>query len=199
MRSRLTTLVVAVAFALVGLTVPPAVTATGPTLTQPIAKMRDATSCQPKAALRSARGVVLLVHGTGEKASETWSWSYQPALRADGFATCTVQLPDHGLGDLTVAAEYVVMAIRKTARRAGGPIAVVGHSQGGALPVWAVKFWPGLADKVTDVVSGRAPATSPPCATPRSPAARRSPPSRHSTTRSCGRSPTRHGSTRRAT
>ena len=156
MRARLVALVALVASAtivLVGLTAPPAVTAGGPELDQPIAALRDATTCQPKEALRSARGVVLLVHGTGEKSAETWSWSYQPALRADGFATCTVQLPDHGLGDLTVAAEYVVVAIRKAARLAGGPIAVVGHSQGGALPVWALKFWPDLGAKVTDVVS----------------------------------------------
>jgi hypothetical protein len=116
-----------------------------------------ATTCQPRAELRAARGVVLLVHGTGETKEETWSWSYEPALRADGFATCAVQLPDHGLGDLTVAADYVLAAIRKASRLAGAPVAVVGYSQGGALPVWAVKFWPGLADKVTDVVSLGAP------------------------------------------
>lgn len=112
-----------------------------------------ATTCQPRAELDAARGVVLLVHGTGEEKSESWSWSYEPALRAAGFATCSVQLPDHGLGDFDVAAEYTVAAIRKAARLAGRPIAVIGHSQGGALPVWAVKFFPDLDDKVTDVVS----------------------------------------------
>ncbi|MDP2775880.1 MAG: hypothetical protein Q8O61_20165 [Nocardioides sp.] len=44
-------------------------------------------------------------------------------------------------------------AIRKANRVSGRRIAVVGHSQGGALPVWAVKFWPGVAGRVTDVVS----------------------------------------------
>ena len=96
---------------------------------------------------------MLLVHGTGEKKEETWSWSYEPALKADGFATCSVQLPDHGLGDFDVAAQYVVVAIRKASRLSRGRIAVVGHSQGGALPVWALKFWPDLPAKVTDVVS----------------------------------------------
>ncbi|GAA1140608.1 lipase [Nocardioides aquiterrae] len=115
--------------------------------------LRAATSCPPRAELRAARGVVLLVAGTGSTPDETWSWSYEPALRADGFATCTVELPDHALGSFTEAAPYVVAAIRTAARRAGGPIAVVGHSQGGALPVWAVKYWPGLAGRVTDVVS----------------------------------------------
>jgi triacylglycerol lipase len=129
----------------------------GPALTQPNEQLRSATDCQPRAELRAARHVVLLVHGTGEKKEETWSWSYQPALRADGFATCSVQLPDHALGDFTVSAEYVVAAIRKASGLAGGQVAVVGYSQGGMLPVWALKFWPGLADKVTDVVGLGAP------------------------------------------
>lgn len=139
------------------LAAPPATAAPGPELTQPAGKLRSATECQPRDELRSARGVVLLVHGTGETADETWSWSYEPALRGDGFATCAVQLPDHGLGDFAVAAEYVVAAIRKASRRAGGPVSVIGHSQGAALPVWALKFWPDLEDKVTDVVSLAAP------------------------------------------
>lgn len=125
----------------------------GPALTQPKKQLRSATDCQPRAVLRAARRVVLLVHGTGEKKDETWSWSYEPALRGDGFATCSVQLPDHGLGDFTVAAEYVVTAVRKASRRAGHPVAVIGYSQGGALPVWAAKFWPGVADRVTDLIS----------------------------------------------
>lgn len=112
-----------------------------------------ATTCQPRAELRAARGVVLLVAGTGATAEETWSWGYQPALRADGFATCTIELPDHALGSFTRAATYLRAGIRKASRLAGHRIAVVGHSQGGALPVWAVKFWPGTAARVSDVVS----------------------------------------------
>ncbi|HEU5036358.1 MAG TPA: lipase, partial [Nocardioides sp.] len=116
-------------------------------------EQRAATSCPPRAELRAARGVVLLVAGTGSTPDDSWSWSYEPALQADGFATCTVELPDHALGSFTAAAPYVATAIRVASRRAGGPIAVVGHSQGGALPVWAVEFWPGVAARVTDVVS----------------------------------------------
>lgn len=129
----------------------------GPALTQPKEQLRSATECQPRAELRAARRVVLLVHGTGEKKAETWSWSYEPALRGDGFATCSVQLPDHGLGDFAIAAEYVVAAVRKASRRADRPVAVIGYSQGGALPVWAAKFWPDIADRVTDLISLGAP------------------------------------------
>lgn len=115
--------------------------------------LRAATTCAPVAELRSARGVVLLAAGTGSTPADTWSWSYEPALRAEGFATCTVELPDNALGSFTEAAPYVVAGIRTASRLAGRPIAVVGHSQGGALPVWALAFWPGLARRVTDVVS----------------------------------------------
>ena len=110
-------------------------------------------SCPSRAEMRAARGVVLLVPGTGSRPHESWSWSYQPALAADGFATCTVALPDDGLGSFTRAAVRVRKAIRLTSRRAGHRIGVVGHSQGGALPVWAIKFWKGSARRVSDVVS----------------------------------------------
>lgn len=112
-----------------------------------------ATTCPSRAELRAAQAVVLLVHGTGERSDETWSWSYEPALAAQGIATCAVQLPDTGLGPLAPAARVVRAAIRRTARLAGHPVGVVGHSQGGFLPVWAVTFWPRLAPLVTDVVS----------------------------------------------
>lgn len=147
-------LLVAVVLTLNALAVPAAATGpAGPTPSGADRPLREATKCQAHDELRGARGVVLLVHGTGEEREETWSWSYEPALRGSGFATCSVQLPDHGLGNFAVAAEYVVAGIRKASRRADSPVAVVGYSQGGALPVWAVKFWPGLATRVSDVVS----------------------------------------------
>jgi pimeloyl-ACP methyl ester carboxylesterase len=146
----MTRLLLALALA-AGVLVAPTQTATA--APDPSPGLGQATTCQPKAKLRAAKGVVLLVHGTGETREETWSWSYEPALRGEGYATCSVQLPDHALGDFADAAEYVVAAIRKASRLAGEPVAVIGYSQGGMLPVWALKFWPDLSDKVTDVVS----------------------------------------------
>ena len=109
--------------------------------------------CPSVRKLDAARGVVLLVPGTGSRPDEAFSWGYQRALAADRFATCTVALPDDGLGSFTTAAVRVRRAIRATADLAGRRISVVGHSQGGALPVWAVKFWPGSARRVKDIVS----------------------------------------------
>lgn len=110
-------------------------------------------SCPSAEVLQAAQDVVLLVPGTGSRPAESWSWSYEPALAGDGFATCTVALPDDGLSDFINAAQRVRAAIRWTAELAGHRISVIGHSQGGALPVWAIKFWPGSARHVKDVVS----------------------------------------------
>jgi pimeloyl-ACP methyl ester carboxylesterase len=108
--------------------------------------------CPSRTSMAKARGVVLLVPGTGSTAHESFSWGYERALAADGFAVCTTGLPETGLGSLTRAALRVRKAIRLTHRLAGRRIAVIGHSQGAALPVWSVKFWKGSAKRVTDVV-----------------------------------------------
>jgi hypothetical protein len=125
----------------------------GPALTVDADRLRAAVHCPSRERMRKARRTVLLVAGTGSTPSESWGWSYRPALAADGFATCTVRLPQRALGSFTRAAEYVVHAARHAARRSGKRIALVGHSQGGALAVWVTKFWPDVARRVTDVVS----------------------------------------------
>ena len=110
-------------------------------------------SCPATDRLQAARGVVLLVAGTGSRPAESFAWGYQRALEADGFATCTAALPEDGLGSFTRAAGRVRRAVVVTAALAGRPVSVVGHSQGGALPVWALRFWPRVAHRLDDVVS----------------------------------------------
>ena len=101
----------------------------------------------------TARTPVLLVHGTSLTPEENWSASYQPALNSLRIPWCTVALPDRGTGDVQANAEYVVHAIREMFRRAGLPIAVIGASQGGMLPRWALRFWPELRPMVDDLVA----------------------------------------------
>jgi triacylglycerol lipase len=125
----------------------------GPPLTEPAEALQAATECDPDEELRTAREVVLLVHGTATTPEESWSWGYERALHADGFALCTVRLPDHGLGSLTRAAEYVVAAARTAIERSGRQISLIGHSQGGQLAVWVTRFWPDVAAGVHDVVA----------------------------------------------
>ena len=101
----------------------------------------------------SGKPAVLLVHGTSLDAQSNFSWNYVPALTALGWPVCTVDLPDFGQDDIQIAAEPVVWAIRATAARSNGRIKVLGYSQGGMIPRWALRFWPDTRDLVEEVVS----------------------------------------------
>lgn len=103
---------------------------------------------------------VLLLHGTGSTPQETWGPVYLPQLAAQGRPACTVQLPDRATGDMQVSTEVVVAAVREVARRRGGRVSVVGHSQGATLAVTALKYWPDLPGLVEDYV-GLAPTLQP--------------------------------------
>lgn len=89
-----------------------------------------------------ARAPVLLVHGTGVNARLNFAWNYMPGLQAEGFQVCWVDLPHAALGDVQVAAEYVARAVEVMARATGSKVDVVGHSQGGLVPRWAVRYFP---------------------------------------------------------
>ncbi|MGH8453142.1 MAG: esterase/lipase family protein [Nevskiales bacterium] len=99
------------------------------------------------------RPPVLLVHGTDSATDESWSTTYVPALTAAGFAVFTINLPDRALADIQVSAEYVVYAVRRIAGMTGRKLAIIGHSQGGLEPRWALRWWPDLRDQVSDVIS----------------------------------------------
>ena len=59
------------------------------------------------------RNPVLLVHGTGLNADDSWDWNYELALPPSGYDWCAVTLPDRALGDIQVSSEYVVYAIER--------------------------------------------------------------------------------------
>ena len=96
---------------------------------------------------------VLLVHGTGSTADESWTHSLAKTLPGAGHDVCTIDLPARALGDIQVAAEYVVVAIQEVAGRAGRQIDVVGHSQGGLEPRWALRWFPSTRALVDDYIS----------------------------------------------
>jgi triacylglycerol lipase len=129
-----------------------ACTPTGdPPLSVPERLLADALSC-PTRFTHRAHQPVLLVHGTFATPEENWSWNYLNALPAAGYDVCTVRLPDRATGDIQVASEYVVYAVRKIVERSGSKVDVLGHSQGGLEPRWAVRWWPSLRTKVDDLV-----------------------------------------------
>ena len=71
----------------------------------------------------------------------------------DGYDVCWVTLPDRSVGDIQVASEYVVHAVRTINARSGRKVDIVGHSQGGLEPRWALRWWPSLLSKVDDLVT----------------------------------------------
>ena len=99
------------------------------------------------------RAPVLLVHGTSLTREENWSAAYGPALSYLRIPWCAVALPDRATGDIQTHAEYVVHAIRRMRRIAGRRIAIIGASQGGMLPRWALRFWPDTRAMVEDLVA----------------------------------------------
>ncbi len=104
-----------------------------------------------------ATEVVLLVHGTFTHGEEQYNWSYKPLLEERGYDVCVVTYPDRGLNDLQTSVEYVVNAVRKIHADTGRKIDMIGHSQGGLHPRWAVSWWPSLRPMVDDIVSLAAP------------------------------------------
>lgn len=123
----------------------------GPALSVPRDQLNAALQCTGKVR-RARRDVVLLVPGTNLEPEANFSWNYARALAADKRPYCTVTLPDHALGDIQVAGEYVVHALRRIARRSGRDVDVVGYSQGGMVPRWALRFWPDTRALVDDLV-----------------------------------------------
>jgi triacylglycerol esterase/lipase EstA (alpha/beta hydrolase family) len=96
---------------------------------------------------------VLLIHGTGSTSFESWASTYVPALGAAGFSVYTLDLPGKAYVDIQQSSEYVVYAIRRIASLSGRKVSVIGHSQGGLEPRWALKWWPELRGEVEDLVT----------------------------------------------
>lgn len=95
---------------------------------------------------------VLLVHGTFVTGTEQYTLFYTPQLVAMGYDVCIVTYPNRGLGDMQISAEYVVNALRSMHAQSGRKVAMIGHSQGGLMPRWALKFFPSAREAVEDFV-----------------------------------------------
>ena len=93
---------------------------------------------------------VLLVPGTTVNPRSDFGWNWEPALNHLGIPWCSVDLPGNSMADIQAAGEYVVNAIRTMYARAGRRIAIVGHSQGGMVPRWALRWWPDTRSMVED-------------------------------------------------
>lgn len=123
----------------------------GPALRPSAAALAASVVCSGD--FHNGKEPVLLVPGTAFTYQTQYSWSWAPALTRAGIPWCSVSPPYSQLGDLTIAGEYDVYAIRHTYQLAGDrKIAIVGHSQGGMQPRWALRFWPDTRAMVADYV-----------------------------------------------
>jgi triacylglycerol esterase/lipase EstA (alpha/beta hydrolase family) len=113
----------------------------GPALGVPAAALAQSLSCTGDLA-GAGRAPVLLVPGGLVTPSEHYGWNYLRAFDALGWPYCTVTIPKYAMEDMQISAEYVVYAIRSMYQRAGRSIAILGGSEGGSLPRWALRFWP---------------------------------------------------------
>ncbi|RBY88972.1 lipase [Blastococcus sp. TBT05-19] len=123
----------------------------GPRLSVPTAQLDAALRCN--GSLREpAADPVLLVPGTTLTPEVNFDWNYLRAFDQDGRRWCTVTLPQDATGDVQVAGEYVVHALRTMSRAAHRDVDVVGFSQGGMVPRWALRFWPDTRELVDDLI-----------------------------------------------
>jgi hypothetical protein len=123
----------------------------GPPLSVPEATLAGALACSGTLP-GASHAPVLLVPGTSLNPSTDYGYGWEPALSKLGWPYCTVTLPGNAMGDIQVAGEYVVYAIRTMYAAYGGRIDIVGHSQGGMVPRWALRFWPDTRAMVDDLV-----------------------------------------------
>jgi triacylglycerol esterase/lipase EstA (alpha/beta hydrolase family) len=131
------------------------ITQKGPPLGVARAKLRAALRCTPSVST-NAREPILLVPGTTLTPEENFSWNYDRALNALGLPYCTIELPGKAMEDIQVAGEYVVYSLRAMSRanshHAARKVQIIGYSQGGMVPRWALRFWPDTRELVDDDV-----------------------------------------------
>ncbi|MCF7547542.1 alpha/beta fold hydrolase [Pseudonocardia sp. WMMC193] len=124
----------------------------GPALSVPEADLDAALTCTANAT-DADRNVALFVPGTTMTPQVNFGFTWFSALDALGRPYCSVTLPDNAMGDTQTAAEYVVHAIREIHRISGHKVDVLGHSQGGTEPRFALRFWPDLRPMVDDYIA----------------------------------------------
>jgi hypothetical protein len=123
----------------------------GPPLSVPRSKLAPALDCNGSLK-RASRAPVLLVPGTTLNPEVEYSWNWEPALSRLDWPYCAVTLPSDAMSDVQISGEYVVYAIRRMHARSDRRVDLIGHSQGGMVPRWALRFWPRTRGMVDDVV-----------------------------------------------
>jgi hypothetical protein len=124
----------------------------GPPLSVPAAQLQQSVNCTANTT-NATREVVLFVPGTTVTPQENYGRNWFPALDKLGWPYCSVTEPNNAMGDAQVSAEYVVYAIRYVHEISGRKVQILGHSQGGTEPRFALRFWPDLRPMVDDYIT----------------------------------------------
>ncbi len=124
----------------------------GPALSVPQSAITASLACTG-ALTDPAHVPILLVPGTASTPQTAFSWNYERAFNADARPFCAITLPGSALLDIQTAGEYITGAIRTLyAADNHRKIAIVGWSQGGMVPRWALRFWPDTRKMVAKVI-----------------------------------------------
>lgn len=124
----------------------------GPALSVPVAQIESRLACSAAPLSSGTAGPVLLIQGTGATAKDNWSWTYQPALDRLGVPWCAIDLPNQATDDVQLAGEHIVHSLRVMAQRSGRKVSIIGHSQGGMVGRWALRWWPDTRKLVDDLI-----------------------------------------------
>jgi hypothetical protein len=124
--------------------------ASGPRLTVPQADLDAAVKC-PIDPTNAAVTPVMFVTGTGASGDQSYVIG-KDAFEAYGHPVCYVNFPDYTTADIQLSVQYLVYGLRKEFLMAHRKVAVIGISQGGLLPRFALTYWPDLRKKVSDAV-----------------------------------------------
>jgi hypothetical protein len=133
----------------------------GPSYSVPRANLSENLKCY--LGEKHRRRWILFLPGSTEEVHELYSWNWMRIMDKKQWPYCTLQLPEKGLGDLQVAAEYIVYAVRKMYKNATKEkekgirrktrINIIGHSLGGTLPRFALRFWPDIRHMVYQLIA----------------------------------------------
>ena len=125
--------------------------ASGPKLTVPKADLEAAFKC-PIDPSNASQTPIMFVTGTGATGEQGYLIG-QDAFEAYGHPVCYVNFPDFTTADIQISVQYLVHGLRREFEMSGRKVAVVGISQGGLLPRFALTYWPDLRRKVSDVLA----------------------------------------------
>jgi hypothetical protein len=128
----------------------------GPALSVPQATLDAAFTCSQDPAT-ATRDVILAVPPTALDPEMSYGWSYFPGFQANNWPYCVLTVPDHGDGDVQIAGEYVVNAVRRIYAESHRQVELFGWSQGDSTsPRWALRWWPDIRPMVA-TMAGFAP------------------------------------------